>query len=204
MSRIGLLVEGTIDEAILEPLILEALRPRAAGRPHSVAFFPFPPNGFGEIPKNLRTLVRYYEQRDERARLGCDLFVIIHDGRKTEFIQKEIREILREARDFPSVYGLAIQEVEAWILGDIENLNKRVFHLHPIPKLPHRPERDPDPKKTLVDLFIRPSKSIGYDRWNQECARLLAPHMRPTQVARRCPRGFGDLLAKLSRKTLTP
>ncbi len=202
MKKIGLLVEGAIDETILQPIITETLGGKGANRPPAFAVFPFPPKGFGEIPKNLRILVRLYGDPQERDRLGCDLFVVVHDGRKTGTVQKEIRSILREARDFPAVYGLAIQETEAWILGDIENVNRNVFRIHPPPRLPHSPERDSDPKKTLTDLFIKPSKDIEYDCWNQECARLVAPHLRPAQVARHCPKGFGKLFSNLSKNNV--
>ena len=199
MKKIGLLVEGEIDEKLLEPLLRDTFgsitRERSEKLP-SVTF-PFPPNGYGEISKNLRTLIRLYQHPDERDRIGCGFFLIIHDSRKTEIVQKEVRRILQDAPDFPAVYGLAIQETEAWVLGDIVHVNRYVFRVKPMPVLCRSPERETDPKKVLTDIFVAPSTDVEYDRWNLECARLVAPYLRHTQVASRCPRGFGKLVRDL-------
>ncbi len=193
MKRIGLLVEGGIDETLLPPLLQEALHSISPGRAEQFDTFqfPYPSGGFGEIPKNLRLLITLFEDEGERRKLGCDMFVIVHDSRHTEEIQKEIRNILKEAHSFPAVYGLAIQEIEAWVLADIEHLNREVFKLTPCPRLQRSPERDPDPKSTLTEKFIKPSKHIGFDRWNPECARMVAPLLRSSQVRSHCPKGFG-------------
>jgi hypothetical protein len=158
---------------------------------------PFSPNGFGEIPKNLELLVRLYQTPFERDRIGCNLFVIIHDSLKTRETQKEVRAILRGAPSFPAVYGLAVQETEAWVLGDIDNVNRHVFRLTPKPALPRSPEKDPDPKSTLTELFVKPSLAIEFDRWNTECARRVAPHLRRTQIATQCPKGFARFIREL-------
>ena len=120
MSRIGLLIEGGIDEELLKPLLDSIIEQIVAPRRNVVSYFisPFPPNGYGEIPKNLQTLVRQFQDHQERQRIGCDLFLIIHDSRRTDAIQRRIRRILRDAQhDFPAVYALAIQEIEAWVRG---------------------------------------------------------------------------------------
>ncbi|MFH1024831.1 MAG: hypothetical protein V1809_15730 [Planctomycetota bacterium] len=152
---------------------------------------PFPPNGYGEIQKNLKMLVKLYEDASERQRIGCDFFVVVLDSRKTEKVQRQIKDVLRGAHEFPAVYAVAIQETEAWVLGDIGNVNKHVFKVDPEPPLPKAPEKDPDPKKTLEDLFVRASPVLEYDAWNTECARAIAPHLRKDVVAGRCPKGFG-------------
>lgn len=191
--RIGLLIEGGIDEEILQPLVEQLISVLPEHRRRGLDYYPvpFPPNGYGEIPKNLKILVRLYEDADERRRIGCDLFVVVLDSCQTEDIQRQIKDVLRQADGFPAVYGVAIQETEAWVLGDIGNVNKHVFKIQPEPKLPKAPEKDPDPKKTLVDLFVRSSAVIEYDAWNTECARVVAPHLRKDTVAVRCPKGFG-------------
>ncbi|MBI4028340.1 MAG: hypothetical protein HY360_25370 [Verrucomicrobia bacterium] len=70
------------------------------------------------------------------------------------------------------------------------------------------PEKDSNPKKTLTELFVRPSTAIEYDVWNRQCARLVAPHLRHEQVAIHCPRGFkrlsADLKRKVRRQTILP
>ncbi|MBI4677265.1 MAG: hypothetical protein HY748_06755 [Elusimicrobia bacterium] len=205
MIRIGLLSEGGVDEVLL-PSLLEQLAEEVPGIGKTEIdwrAFPFAPNGYGEIPKTLKMLTRLYPIPSEWERLGCDLFVVVHDSRKTEEVQKDIKNILGAARDFPAVYGLAIQEVEAWVLGDIENVNKNVFKIYPVPELPAAPERDKDPKKTLTDLFVRKSKESEFDRWNAECARKAAPFVRASQVRRRCPRGFGPLVKSFRRARLS-
>ena len=198
MRKVGLLIEGTIDEEILPCLLRGALEEILSCRNLATVFqVVFPPNGYGQIPKHLRLLTQLYRDDAERQRIGCDLFVVVHDSRGTDRIQKEVRCILESAVDFPAVYGLAIQEIEAWVLGDAVNVNRRVFKVHPQPKLPCSPEKDGDPKRTLNDLFVRVSTAIDYDSWNRECARLVAPHLRHSQVAFQCPKGFGSLLAGL-------
>ncbi|MBI5883361.1 MAG: hypothetical protein HZB91_09695 [Elusimicrobia bacterium] len=204
MIRIGLLSEGGVDEALL-PSLLAQLAGEVPGIGKAEIdwrAFPFEPNGYGEIPKTLELLTKLYSIPSEWERLGCDLFVVVHDSRKTEEVQKDIKNILGAARDFPAVYGLAIQEVEAWVLGDIENVNKNVFKIYPLPKLPTAPERDKDPKKTLTDLFVKRSKEIEFDRWNAECARKVAEFVRASQVRRKCPRGFGAMVQSFRRARL--
>ncbi|MCI0343511.1 MAG: DUF4276 family protein [Planctomycetales bacterium] len=199
MNRVGLLAEGGTDEIILQPLIRRAIQAKLRTPPMNFGFLPLPfsPNGFGEIPKNLRMLLKLYYEPSERSRIECDLYVVVHDSRKTEVLQQEIRQILKDAPEFPSVYGLAVQETEAWVLGDIENVNRHVFRISPLPRLPRPPEKDPDPKATLTTLFVRPSSDIEFDRWNQECARLVAPHLRVDKVHDHCRKGFGRFLKAL-------
>ncbi|MBI5242973.1 MAG: hypothetical protein HY922_04715 [Elusimicrobia bacterium] len=200
MIRIGLLSEGGIDEALLPPLLAQLAEkvPGIGTRKIDWNAFRFAPNGYGGIPKTLKVLSKLHSIPSEWGRIRCDLFVVVHDSRKTEDVQKDIRKILKAARDFPAVYGLAIQEVEAWVLGDIENVNKKVFKIDPLPKLPAAPERDKDPKKTLTNLFVKRSQAIEFDRWNAECAREVAPFIRASQVQRRCPHGFGAMAQSFS------
>jgi hypothetical protein len=199
--RIGLLIEGGIDEEILPSLVDQLMSVLPEHRRRGLDYYPvpFPPRGYGEIPKNLKMLVKLYEDANERQRIGCDLFVVVLDSRKTEEVQREIKDVLRGAHEFPAVYGVAIQETEAWVLGDIGNVNTHVFKVDPEPRLPKAPEKDPDPKKTLVDLFVRVSPVLEYDAWNTECARAVAPHLRKDTVARRCPKGFGKFASGLER-----
>lgn len=199
--RVGLLIEGGIDEEILPPLVEQLLTDVPEHRRRGIGYFhvPFPPNGYGELPRNLKMLVRLCRDEREWQRIGCDLFIVVLDSRKTDSVQREIKKILRDAPDFPSVYGLAIQETEAWVLGDIDHVNRKLLHIHPAPRLAEAPERDNDPKKTLTDIFIRPSASIEYDCWNRDCARMVAPYLRQTQVAAHCPRGFGSFAKGLKK-----
>lgn len=203
--RIGLLIEGGIDEEILPPLLEQLMSVLPEHRRRGLSYYPvpFPPKGYGEIPKNLKMLVKLYEDASERLRFGCDLFVVVLDSRKTEDIQRQIRDVLLGADGFPAVYGVAIQETEAWVLGDIGNVNKHVFKVHPEPELPKAPERDPHPKKTLVDLFVRASPVLEYEAWNTECARAVAPHLRKDTVAFRCPKGFGKFAVNFSQTLRT-
>lgn len=203
--RIGLLIEGGIDEEILPSLVEQLISVLPEHRRRGLGYYQvlFPPKGYGEIPKNLKMLVKLYEDASERRRIGCDLFVVVLDSRKTEDVQKHIRDVLRGADGFPAVYGVAIQETEAWVLGDIVNVNKHVFKVHPEPELPKAPERDSDPKKTLVDLFVRASPVLEYETWNTECARAVAPYLRKDTLAFRCPRGFGKFAVNFSQTLRT-
>ena len=198
MICIGLLAEGTIDENLLPPLIEKIFE----GREVRFRHLPYPPNGAGEIPKNLKILTRLYQYEEEKRRIGCDLFILVHDSRNTQEIQKEIRSILRDAVGFPAVYGLAIQEIEAWVLAEHKHLNNHLFQIHPCPTLPHKPEDDPAPKKTLIELFLKRSERFEYDHWNTECAWAVAPYLRPKAIAFQCRRGFGAFLSDLKRQAL--
>jgi hypothetical protein len=201
--RIGLLVEGGIDEEILPPLINQLLADwrRHRRREPDYYRFPFPPKGYGEILKNVRMLVKLYPNAEEWQRIGCDLFVVVLDSRNTETVQREITRVLKGATGFPAVFGLAVQETEAWVLGDIDHVNRHVFKVKPQPRLQTSPEKDPDPKRTLNDFYVRASTAIDYDAWNKECARAVAPYLRGSQVEVRCPKGFGKL-AERFRQTV--
>lgn len=196
--RVGLLVEGGVDEELLQPLLSSVLGEVLPNGHTNISFVPFrfPLNGYGEIPKNLKVLSRVLENEAERERLGVDIILVIHDSRKTEEVQKQIKLLLREF-PLPHVYGLAVQEIEAWVLGDIESANRHVFRLRTLPELPHSPERDPDPKRTLTKLFVEASTHIEFDRWNRSCAQLVAVHLRWRQVVAHCPRGFARLVRKI-------
>ena len=191
--KVGLMVEGGIDEEILPYLIQQLYETTGSSRKDELLYhpMPIPPNGAGEIPKNLNLLIQLYRIDSERRRLGCELFIVVHDSRKTEIIQKEIKTILHDAPDFPAVYGLAIQETEAWILGDIDNVNRQLFKINPLPALPMAPEKDPDPKRTLTNLYIKRSNAIDYDSWNKECARAIAPLLKQKTIVFNCRKGFG-------------
>ncbi|MDI6774554.1 MAG: hypothetical protein QME60_04050 [Verrucomicrobiota bacterium] len=95
--RIGLPIEGGIDEEILPPLIEQLMSVLPEHRRRGLDYYPvpFPPNGYGEIPKNLKMLVRLYANVNERQRIGCDLFVVVLDSRKTDAVQRQIRDVLR-------------------------------------------------------------------------------------------------------------
>jgi hypothetical protein len=156
-----LIVEGGIDEEIIPPL-LDQLRKEAAplfSRPLEFHPMPYQPHGAGEVPKVLKILIRLHATT-EWQRLGCDAIVAVIDSRKTDVVQAQIREVLHSASGFPAVFALAIQEVEAWVLGDIENVNRHVLKIQPPPRLTAKPEQDSDPKKTLTDKFVLASNAI--------------------------------------------
>jgi len=202
--RVGLIVEGEIDEEIIPPLLEQLHHDAAPLFNRQLEFHPMPyqPNGAGEVPKTLKFLVHLHANSpSEWQRLGCDAIVAVIDSRKTDTVHREIRGILRGAVGFPAVYGLAVQEAEAWVLGDIENVNRQVFKITPMPRLTVKPERDSDPKKTLSDMFVAKSTAIEYDCWNRECARQVAGHLRHRQVATNCPKGFGKLASAFTQAT---
>ncbi|MCX6844780.1 MAG: hypothetical protein NTX53_21160 [candidate division WOR-3 bacterium] len=200
--RIGLIVEGEIDEEVIPPLLDQLHREAAPLYNQQLEFrqMPYQPNGAGEVPKQLEYLIYLHTNSpSEWQRLGCDTIVVVIDSLRTDAVQDEIRDVLRGASGFPAVYGLAIQETEAWVLGDIEYLNKHVFKVDPAPNLPAKPEKDPDPKRTLSSMFVAASPVIEYDCWNRECARLVAGYLRHAQVATNCPKGFGKLAKKFTQ-----
>lgn len=110
------------------------------------------------------------------------------------------------ATDLPPqlLFRIAVREVEAWLLADREGIAE-FLHVA-VSKVPHAPEAENDPKRTLLNLARRSRKkrlaqelvpasgsaaSIGplynarlsefvNDRWNVDQAKLLADSLSRT------------------------
>ena len=102
------------------------------------------------------------------------------------------------------LFRIAIREVEAWLLADREGIAE-FLHVA-VNKIPHAPEAEDDPKRTLINLARRSRKSrlaqelvpapgssasIGplynarltefvHDKWNVDQAKLLADSLSRT------------------------
>lgn len=110
------------------------------------------------------------------------------------------------ATDLPPqlLFRIAVREVEAWLLADREGIAE-FLHVA-VSKVPHAPEAEGDPKRTLLNLARRSRKRrlaqelvpalgsaapIGplynarlsefvYDKWNVDQAKLLADSLSRT------------------------
>ena len=128
-------------------------------------------------------------------------FVIILD-RRTRTVQQQINRLLRNRSRF--ALGVAIEEIEAWWLGDRKN-TLAWAGLNALPSDAryaaerYKAERDPEPKKTLDELTRLSDRfdrfygegnmdmaiEFGEDYWRR-FAHLDA-------IRTECPQGYGRL-----------
>jgi hypothetical protein len=174
-TKIGVIAEGPIDHALLPPLLERIARVRAGYhwpvRPDDLAeIFPIRKRGHGGVLDTVRRLV---------AALSTEVFdhaffVIVLD-RRTRPAQEEIRNLISGHGRF--VLGIAIEEIEAWWLGDRGNTLAWAGLTKSLP--PHcryavadyRAEGDDEPKKTLDELT---RESERFDRYYGEGSIELA------------------------------
>jgi hypothetical protein len=199
-TKIGVIAEGPIDHALLYPLLERIARDRVGFnwpvRPDDVAdHFPLRKRGHGGVVDAVRRLVQSLDQPE----FDHAFFVVLLD-RRTRAAQLEIRKILSKHPRF--VFGVAIEEIEAWWLADRVNtllwseLSDRLPSGCLYAAKGYRAERDKCPKKTLDELTrhsdrfdrvygegsVELAREFAHDYWRQ-FARL-------DDIARECPRGY--------------
>jgi len=157
-TRIGLIAEGPIDRALLDPL-LSRIADEKVGFTWPVdaddmsTLFPIRKRGHGGVLKAVQALVRVLDEQF----LDFAFFVIVLD-RRTRPVQEAIRRHIA-GKEHRFVVGVAIEEIEAWWLADRTN-TLAWAGLSPA-DLPaqcayarsrYRAERDPTPKNTLDEI----------------------------------------------------
>jgi len=200
-TKIGIIAEGAIDHALLPPLlsrIAEDLAQLAWPLDTSdvAEVFRIRKRGHGGVLESVRALVKALNT--EHYNHAC--FVILLD-RRTRAVQAEVKKLIRGKARF--VLGIAIQEIEAWWLGDRTSTLQWTGLKNELPSTcryaadKYQAERDEDPKRTLDELTALSSR---FDRCygregNLDLASDFAesfwrPSARLREIAAQCPKGY--------------
>ena len=200
-TKIGIIAEGPIDHALL-PALLERIARDKVGYDWPVSsddvaeILHVRKRGHGGVLETLRKLVsvldtQYYDYA----------FIVILLDRRTRAVQRQVRRLLRNHDRF--VLGIAIEEIEAWWLGDRTN----TLAWAGVTRLPHgaryalsgyHAEDDASPKKTLDELT---RISDRFDRYygdgNTDMAIEFAdgfwrPYAKLDVIRTECPEGYGE------------
>ncbi|TCP55947.1 hypothetical protein EV586_103606 [Tumebacillus sp. BK434] len=170
--KVAFLGEGEIDDILLPPLITTIAKNKAdvqwplhfsADIRKNVGFG----MGFGEVKVAVRKLVEALDADPAAFRKNFDYVIVLLDGARTTEAQNEIRELIEGKNEF--IFGLAIKEVEAWILADRDHviewlgIGRRDCPTCRFWQAGYSPERDPDPKETLTQLLQ--ASDSDYDVW---------------------------------------
>ncbi len=178
-TRIGIIAEGPIDHCLLPPLLGRIARERADyGWPltsEDVAeVFSIRKRGHGGVLETVRRLVKALDAIDDQR-----AFYVILLDRRTKAVQEEIKKLLENRDRF--VLGIAIEEIEAWWLGDRTNTLAWAGLKANLPagcrhaKVKYQSERDDAPKKTLDELTqISDRFDRCYGEGNKDLAQEFA------------------------------
>lgn len=207
-TKIGVIAEGPIDHILLRALLGRIAEEKVGFKwplePEDVAeLFAIRKRGHGGVLETVRHLVKVLDsQYFDHA---C--FVILLD-RRTKGTQDRVRKLIRGRDRF--VLGIAIEEIEAWWLGDRCNTLAWTGLGETAPRGSryaienYHAENDDDPKHTLDELT---RSSARFDRCygdgNVDMAREFAENYwrdcaQLDQIAGQCPQGFGDFQSQVS------
>lgn len=203
-TKIGIIAESTIDHILLRPLLSRIAHDKASFRwpleasDVAIPFF-IRKRGNGGVLETVRRLVKALETTFQDH--AC--FVIVLD-RKTASVQRKIKRLIAGRPRF--VLGIAIEEIEAWWLGDRTNtLTWTGFDRNTLPsdcryaRGNYQAERDKTPKKTLDELtrVADPDRfAIFYGDGNTDLAQEFAENYwrkfaKLDEISFQCPKGFG-------------
>jgi hypothetical protein len=201
-TKIGIIAEGPIDQALLPALVERIACDRAHfGWPVSpedaTSILRMRKRGHGGVLVAVRQIVSFLEASPLFAHFA--FFVIVLD-RRTGYAQDKVRELVSGSDRF--VVGIAIEEIEAWWLGDRVNtlaffqlseaLPRELRYADP----DYAAEQDPHPKRTLNELTqVSGAVDSTYGQGHVGIATDFARGWRETaqldSIERQCPRGFG-------------
>lgn len=201
-TRVGIIAEGPTDHALLPALLERIARDRAAfdwpvlGEDAALVL-PVRKRGHGGVLDAVRRMVAAL--RSGAALADYSFFVIVLD-RRTNAVQTRVKRLIRGEDRF--VLAIAIEEIEAWWLGDRVN-TLAFFQLGD--ELPaglryaergYKAERDSRPKRTLDELTeVSEAVDSRYGVGNARLALDFAEGWRNTArlaaIEGQCPRGFG-------------
>ncbi len=140
-----------------------------------------------------------------------DAFVFVIDGRTTEMnhLRRALKTVITDYENrtqMKIVIGLAIQEIEAWLLADPQTL-AAAFGTWAQNRVDGRPEDLDDPKQEWLHLLgmalERSRQDDGIEVNHVERRTLGIEAMRPYHVSLRCPNGFKPFREDI-RKELIP
>lgn len=204
-TKVGLITEGPIDQALLPPLLSRIAQVRVG--------FTWPvraddldrtlhirSTGHGGVLEKVRRLVQVLDDPDLRATFDHACFVIVLD-RRTRAVQEEVRQLISGRDRF--VMGVAIEEVEAWWLGDRKNtlawaeLDEPLRGLLRYAAQSYHAESDDAPKRTLSELTEEATRFDSvYGEGDVEMASEFAERYwqdfaRLDDIRGQCSQGFG-------------
>jgi len=206
--RVGIVAEGRIDDIILTSLIRKIHE--VAGKPYQLYVndlrdFPLRKKGAGDVKGTTRRLIQFLEgslQFPVRGRTSyeCDIYCVVVDYKKTEVLRKEIRSLIAGTSVPGFVFGVAIQEIEAWILGDIVNTCSSLgLDAEDYSEAGKNPEAEMNPK-AILSVLVNASSRSRYFKWNSEDAAEISLYIDPENIARNCLKGFAPFYDELSKK----
>lgn len=219
-TRVGLIGEGAIDRPILGALLQKIATERAGyGWPVDAddldTRLRIRKTGHGGVVAKLKRLLQIIDAGQD---MGCRFYVVVLDNRKLDAVHAEVRKLLGGKAGF--VFGVAIQELEAWWLADtgsvLEWLGLTRVELAAAGldygSDQYHAEKDQTPKATL-DTLTRISSAVDsvYGRaGNSELADDFGEYWRDRAqldiIEHQCPNGFrpfADEVATAFRRCLT-
>ena len=142
--------------------------------------------------------------------------VVVIDARKERHkdlnnqVRKAETELLEHGND-KFMIGLAIHEIEAWILADPKARKAGLGEHAKHHKFSGKPEDDPDPKSSLKQLMGEIlAENSGIIRFcystsepEIETRKTMIENMRPKEVSNLCPLGFKPFYEK-AKKAFIP
>ncbi len=173
MPLVGLIVEGSYDEAALSELVLKCFlaEVRVICRQCGNAF------------QLMKTFPGFLEDfRQVNHGLPVDKAIVIRDADQKnpdELIAKMASKINGRSYLFPLKLLVVVQELEAWLLGDEDAIFSVTGRRQPRIR---DPERLADPKERLRRILS--DARIAY---TAEVARKIAAATRADVLATRCP-----------------
>jgi len=201
-TKLGVIAEGPIDHALLGPLLERIARDRAAyAWPVQAEDFAevlqIRKRGHGGVLETVRRLVKVLDtEHYDHA-----FYVVLLD-RRTKAVRTKLRKLVQGHEDLFAL-GVAIEEIEAWWLGDRKNTLAWSGLAEELPRQcryaqdGYQAERDAKPKQTLNELT---ELSERFDRCygdgNEDLAREFAEDYwrrgaRLNDIRGQCPKGYG-------------
>ena len=199
-TKIGIISEGPIDQTLLDPLLSRIAQKKAGftwplNPSNAAEIFQLRKRGHGGVLEAVRSLVKALDTELYEH----ELFIILLD-RRTKAVQKKVLRLIQGKERF--VLGVAIEEIEAWWLGDRTNtLSWCGFSDSTLPeckyaKPNYSAERDRNPKNTLSELTeISDRFDRNYGKGSVDIASEFAEEFwrkfaNLSEIESQCPRGF--------------
>lgn len=172
MASVGLIVEGIYDEAALTELV----RKCAASEVQVIC------RPCGSATQLMKKFPGFLESfRHAIAGVPVDKAIVVRDAdhkNPNDLIARMEDRVSGRIYPFPRKSLIAVQELEAWLLGDEEALSRVVGFQRRI----SNPEAVYDSKAQLEKILS--GAGITY---TPERARIIAAAIRPDVLATRCP-----------------
>lgn len=207
-GRIGIIAEGTTDYKFL-PAILERIAKDRVGIEWPISSddldnsLRIRKTGFGGVVEKVTTLIEVLKKSPS----DHSFYVVLLDRKTTTAMNKVKKSV--SASDATFAIGIAIEEIEAWVLADRTPLikwlgiAKKDMPSHYYWDSSYNPEGDRDPKKTLDELTNTSNMvdsrygngntglAAQYSALWKNCADINA-------IETSCPKGFKPFCRKVT------